>query len=227
MATAELVKQDERALDIQEVASRIEAALQAGRKAMWELAESLHAFHEMRGWQKLGYRTVSQWLDDTNGAISRGTYYRLVGTWRAVVIEQGVEPERVRLLDQSKVAIVADKLGEKRVKVDNVLADVEALPANGLRKKYGRPARGRSPKAAERGGLATTALEAEVLPPAEENTPRTELRDRLVEFTSWLLTAEGEDATARALDERLATLEDVITEARFAAMFAAKQEEGA
>lgn len=150
MATAELVKQDAgveaHAQAAQEVASKIKDALADGQKALWRLGEALYAFDEMRGWQQLGYYNLSAWLADTDGAITRGTYYRLVGTWRKVVVDLEVDAERVCQLDQSKVAIVADKIGEDEVNVDDALADVEALPAQDLREKYGRPAVVRRPK---------------------------------------------------------------------------------
>lgn len=99
----------------------------------------------MKGSKQLGYKNVSSWLADTNGAISSGTYYRLVRTWHTVVIDLEIDTEPVCVLDQSKVAIVADRIGSKGVTVDDALADVVALPARGLRKKYGRPAVGRPP----------------------------------------------------------------------------------
>jgi hypothetical protein len=139
MATVELVKQDTQELEaVQAVASKIDAALADGRKAIWQLAEALHAFDEMRGWRQLGYATLTNWLDDTDEAITRGTYYRLVRTWRKVVVQLEVEPDRVRLLDQSKVAIVADQIVDSDVKVDDALADVESLGATALREKYAK-----------------------------------------------------------------------------------------
>jgi hypothetical protein len=43
MTTAELVKQDAGTLDAQKLASKIEAALASGRKALWELTDALAA----------------------------------------------------------------------------------------------------------------------------------------------------------------------------------------
>jgi hypothetical protein len=147
MTTMELVKQDAGALEAQEVAAKIQTALAAGRTALWELAEALHAFDEMRGWRDLGYATLSAWLEDTDEQITRGTYYRLVGTWRKLVIEQNIDADRVRCLDQSKVAIVADRIRDDEVKIDVALADVEALGAQDLREKYG-PAKREAPSSA-------------------------------------------------------------------------------
>jgi hypothetical protein len=147
--TTELVKQ-EGAREVEEaeaVQTQIKAALADGREALWRLAEALYAFDDMRGWRRLGYRTLSEWLADTDETITRGTYYRLVGTWRRTVVELKVDAGRVRQLDQSKVAIVVGKTARKGMKVDDALADAEALGAQALRIKYGKARRGRRPLA--------------------------------------------------------------------------------
>jgi hypothetical protein len=115
---------------------RIKEAIVQGREALWALAEALYEFDEAHGWLKLGHENLSQWLADADVTISRATYYRYVKTWRKLVIEKHVQPERIRQLDQSKVAIVADKVAANTVLVEDALSDVESLGAQDLREKY-------------------------------------------------------------------------------------------
>jgi hypothetical protein len=237
MTTAELVKQEAgagTALEAQEAASQIKAALASGRKALWELAEALYAFDEMKGWQQLDYATLSDWLADTEGTITRSTYYRLVRTWRKVVVELEVDADRVSLLDQSKVAIVADKIGGEETTVDDALADVEALGAQDLREKY-KPSRPKPTPAGEAEEPASAEPEAEVDASASEpveasTTPRRDaLRGRLellAAATSGLVAQESEGAPASDLKGKLISLEGAIAEARSAAG-GAVDEEGA
>jgi hypothetical protein len=119
--------------------TRIKEAMADGRDALWRLAEALYEFDEAHGWLKLNYENLSQWLADADVTISRATYYRYVKTWRKLVVEKHIDPERIRLLDQSKVAIVTDKIASSEVLVEEALSDVEALGAQDLREKYYGP----------------------------------------------------------------------------------------
>jgi hypothetical protein len=121
------------------VETQVKAAMADGREALWRLAEALHAFDEMRGWLKLGHDNLSQWLADSDVTLTRATYYRLVRTWRKLVVERHIDADRVRGLDQSKVAIVVDQITEGKATVDDAFADVEALGASDLREKYYGP----------------------------------------------------------------------------------------
>ncbi|MHB1808283.1 MAG: hypothetical protein ACYCU0_03180 [Solirubrobacteraceae bacterium] len=163
MTTVGMVKPDAEALGAEQVASQIKAALADGRKALWRLAEALHAFDEMRGWNELGYANLAEWMAETDGAITRSTYYRLVGTWRKVVVETRIDPACVRELDHSKVAIVVDEIRRDESKAEKVLADVQSLPASELRAKY--------PTTAKRKRRATHAAGAGGEEGSEPTTP--------------------------------------------------------
>lgn len=141
------------------IETQIKAAMADGREALWRLAEALNAFDEMRGWLKLGHDNLSSWLADADVTLTRGTYYRLVRTWRKLVVERKIAPDRVRLLDQSKVAIVVDRITEGKVKVDDAFADVESLGASDLREKYYGPKPEKVEPAEEPANLANTQPE--------------------------------------------------------------------
>ena len=118
------------------IEARIKRAMSDGRQALWDLADALYEFDEARGWLALGYEKLSDWLADPEVTMTMGTYRRYVRTWRKLVIEKQVEPDRLRQLEQSKVAIVVDKIANNEVLVDDAFADVESLGAGDLREKY-------------------------------------------------------------------------------------------
>lgn len=118
------------------IEGRIKDAQRRGRQALWDLAEALYEFDQEHGWMALGHETLSDWLADPEVTMTMGTYRRYVRTWRKLVVEKQIEPTRLRQLEQSKVAIVVDKVAANEVLVDDALADVEALGAKDLREKY-------------------------------------------------------------------------------------------
>jgi hypothetical protein len=71
--------------------------------------------------------------------MTTGTFYRLARTWRNLIVHRKVDPERVRLLDQSKVAIVTEGIVKGgSVTVDDALADAATLGWRDLRDKYAK-----------------------------------------------------------------------------------------
>ena len=115
---------------------RIKSAMARGRQALWDLAEALYEFDEEHGWLKLGHEKLSDWLAEPDVTLTLGTYRRYVRTWRKLVVEKQIDASRVRELEQSKVAIVVDKVANNEVLVEDAFADVEALGASDLRAKY-------------------------------------------------------------------------------------------
>ena len=118
------------------IEKQVHAALYRGREALWELSEALYDFDEARGWLGLGFDTLKEWLAQPEHVMSRSQYHKLVSTWRKLVVERRIDADRLRLLDQSKVAIVTKAITSAEVLVDEVLADVEVLAARDLRRKY-------------------------------------------------------------------------------------------
>jgi len=60
----------------------IKAAIAEITADTWTLAERLHAFHELRGWSLLGYETLNEFLAQSEIAMSRSSFFRLVQAWR-------------------------------------------------------------------------------------------------------------------------------------------------
>src|SRR6476469_3806958 len=82
------------------------ACIRVGRAALWQMASALYRFNEEHGWSAIGYDELSHWLADPDIGMTKSTYHRLVGAWRSLVVEGGMSPEEVEVLDLSKVALV-------------------------------------------------------------------------------------------------------------------------
>lgn len=135
----------------QETEARVKEALREGKSALWKLAEALYDFDQQQGWESLGYENVTRWLEDPEIDMTRGTYYRLVGTWEKLHVGRGIERARLERVNMSKAALVADEIAQGSVPPDAALKDVQEMSAQQLREKYekpkrGRPARGQEPR---------------------------------------------------------------------------------
>jgi hypothetical protein len=119
---------------------QVKAGLRKGREAAWQVAQALTLFDEERGWEVLGYETVSEWLADPEIGMGKTTYYRWIQTWKTLAA-RNVDPSSLGRLDPSKVSIIVPALRSGKASTKDALADVEALAASDLREKYVRPAR--------------------------------------------------------------------------------------
>ena len=125
-----------RATDIED---RIRQAIGAGRLALWALIEAAYEFEEEQGWIALGYDSKDEWLAQPEIGISRTQFFRMVRTWRTLVIRRQVDVPTLVRLDTSKVGIVLGAIEASRVDVEEALADADALAVRDLRTKYMRP----------------------------------------------------------------------------------------
>jgi hypothetical protein len=127
---------EERAKLCFDLEQNVKAALQKGRQALWETAEALHKFDAENAWGPLGYENLSQWLADPEISMTSGTFYRLVSVHRKLIVQRKMQPEKVRGLELSKVAIVLPSIEKGKALLSEALGDVEKLGAKDLRDKY-------------------------------------------------------------------------------------------
>jgi len=118
---------------------KVYTALGRGKEAAWELAEALYEFDEVSGWHRLGHETLEEWLAQPEVGMKKSSYYDLVSSWRKMVVHQEIEPAKLKLLEPSKVAIVATRVAKAQVPVDEAISDVETLGYRDLREKYKKP----------------------------------------------------------------------------------------
>jgi hypothetical protein len=129
-------KEEHEADEAHAILSLIKAAIKDGRAAVWRLAEGLYEFHEVRGWQTLGYDSLKAFLADPEITLTESTYHRYIAVFRTLVIERGVERERAETLDVTKVDIVLPALNAGRITTEDAVAKVEANGAQDLREEF-------------------------------------------------------------------------------------------
>jgi hypothetical protein len=129
-------EQEERAELAFQLEARVKRSLQAGRVALWDLAEALYDFDKESGWGPRGYEKLSDWLADPDVSMTSATYYRLVGVWRKLHVQRKLPAAELKQLDVSKVAIVLPAIENGEAITQDALDDAQALGARDLRKKY-------------------------------------------------------------------------------------------
>jgi hypothetical protein len=106
-------------------------------KGLWvELAEALHHFRAGEMWKDIGYPTFESWLADPEVELERRWVYKLTDAYRYLVIEWGVDRERVQRLHISKVNEVLPAIRRGQVQLEAALADVESLSRGDLEIQY-------------------------------------------------------------------------------------------
>jgi hypothetical protein len=172
MATKrELTEQQQWDVEVEEVhaiVNEIRAALADGREALWRVARGVHAFNELRGWQKLGHDTLGEWLAEPDIGWSRTQYFRYVGVWQKYALDRKVDPQRLQQVDLTKAEVVLPALKAGDVTADTALADIEALGWRDLREKYVTKAKS-SPSAGT--DSATTPTDTSGSKPGEQPEP--------------------------------------------------------
>ena len=120
--------------------SVIVQAIRQTRADLWQVAKQLHEWDERRGWKWTGnYETVGEWLADPEVAMTKATYYRLLGGYRTLVLDKHVPEAKVFELESSKVDVVMRAIKANEVDVNVAISDVEVLSKSDLIEKYNPP----------------------------------------------------------------------------------------
>ena len=107
------------------------------QKGLWlQLAADLYLFKEARMWEVLGYASFSAYVADADADMEPRWAYQLVEMYSQLVIERGVDVERLKSLHVSKVRAVLPAIRQEKVSVDQAFADCEALGKRDLETKY-------------------------------------------------------------------------------------------
>ena len=126
-------EREEIAAEAHGIDQAIRDALLEGRHALWRVAEGIHKFDAMAGWDWLGYENKSEWLADPEISMTSTTYYRLLGVWRELAVHRKIDPDEFTGLEISKVAIVLRQLQTGKITQKEALGDAGALGARDLR----------------------------------------------------------------------------------------------
>jgi hypothetical protein len=104
---------------------------------LWvQLAEKLYHFRAGEMWRDLGISSFEAWLADPGVELERRWVYKLTDAYKFLVIEQGVDRERVERLKISKVNEIIPALRRGQVDLETALSDAETLGRNDLEIKY-------------------------------------------------------------------------------------------
>jgi hypothetical protein len=117
----------------------LKATIAEGKRVLWELARLLHEWDETSGWTALGYDSVGDWLADPAVEMTRSTFYRLVSTYRELVVRRRLDPADLDGLELSKAQVVLPAVKAGRVRLDDALADAKRLGKTALRQEYAPP----------------------------------------------------------------------------------------
>ena len=133
-------EREERAAKAFEIEARIKKNIADSRHDLWDLARNLYEFDEESGWSSLGYETQAEWLAQPEIGLSRRQFFRMTRMWRELVVYREIPVTRLAELDHSKIGIVMPAIENagkgNKLKIENVLDDVETLGARDLRERY-------------------------------------------------------------------------------------------
>lgn len=115
---------------------RIFARAKAMRKLWVALAGDFYEFIDRRQYRDLGYHTFDEWLAEADLDIGRRQIFKLTEIYRTMVVERGVEPEKLEGIRITKAYAVLDATRRGQVSVQDALADAEVLPLDDLKKRY-------------------------------------------------------------------------------------------
>jgi hypothetical protein len=139
MTTHEDVAQEQVAREGEEshaIHTLILGALDRGRAAVWDLAEQFYELYERRGWLALGYETLVDYLAQPEVAYGETAFWQLVRLHERLLIQGGLDPNRVHRLEWTKARVVMKALAAGNVGIEDAVADIEALSRSDLIEKY-------------------------------------------------------------------------------------------
>ena len=115
----------------------VKKSLDESREVLWRTAHALYEFNEARGWSYLGgYDTLGDWLADPDIGMTRSTYYRMVETWREVIVMRQIDPGTVEDVDLSKVALALPAVKDGREDIDDAIYAARTNGWRDMRERY-------------------------------------------------------------------------------------------
>lgn len=121
------------AFDLERV---IKARVGGAREAWWELAESLYAFHELRGWTLLGYDSLELFLAQPDVGMSRRSFFRAVQTWRDLAVTKQLPASQLKEIEPSKATQIAPAILSGSVDAEDAMDDAKELSFRDVVEKY-------------------------------------------------------------------------------------------
>jgi len=117
------------------VDQRIKQIKKATESLYVELAHSLYEFHDGEMWATLGYDSLTEYFSDPDVQLDPRWAYNLIAIYRQLVVERGVDENRLKELEVSKVTEALPAIRRGQVSVDEAFADIKALSKRDLKLK--------------------------------------------------------------------------------------------
>jgi hypothetical protein len=118
-----------------QVETRIKESIRRMRALWVDLARDLFMFEQSRLWAELGHSSFGAWMADPDIGIEAGWGYHLTSIYRELVAKRGVDPERLKDIEPSKVQVVLPAV-RRGHDLEEALADAESLGRDDLRERY-------------------------------------------------------------------------------------------
>jgi len=112
-------------------------------EAWWHLAAALTKFKAIRGWERLGYETLEEFLQQPDIGKSRRDFFKTTQVFRDLIEVKGVALEQLRQIEPSKAIEVRPAIMAGDVGVEAALADAKELSFSDVVEKYRPSARAR------------------------------------------------------------------------------------
>lgn len=138
-APAKPVTEEESAALVQEafdLEQEIKAKAQTFREATWEVAEALDRFRSIRGWERLGYETLNEFLAQPDVGLSRAQFYKQARMWHDLVEHKKVPIAKLKEADPSKVAAAVPAIMANVVAAEDAIDDIKGLSFRDTQAKY-------------------------------------------------------------------------------------------
>ena len=122
--------------DAQAAHEKILHGLSTARLALAECAEGCHDLHVSKGWETLGYDSLSEYLAAPEITLSRTEFYRMVDIWKSYVLEGGLPPMQLQGAGETKLAVPLPALKDGLVSAEQAVSDATALTRKELESRY-------------------------------------------------------------------------------------------
>lgn len=119
-----------------QVKEEIETECLAIRRSGVRLAGALHRAQSDRVWEPLGYESEKHWLAEPPIELSYSHARNLSKVYREVVIERGVDEERLGAIDLRKLQMALPAVKEGQVSIDEAISDAETLGRSDMAARY-------------------------------------------------------------------------------------------
>lgn len=116
--------------------------LTGARLALALVAEACYEISRDRAYVSLSYSTLAEFLADPRVSLSRSEFFRFAAIWERLVIEGGIDPQRLSVAGPSKLDVTLPAVREGRFTAEEAVTDAEVLGIRDLREKYGKDSGG-------------------------------------------------------------------------------------